>query len=154
MPHLERTLKTARDNGADLAIIDTAGRTNDAAAAAARVADVIFVPVQPSLVDLKTLGATMDIIRLSAGTKKPTSRVILTRVKAIGSRHEDTARWLAENNNPICPVIIGERVVYQDAYAVGLAVSEAEPGGKAAQEIRDLYKYASGLVGLPDRRNG
>ena len=56
VPHLERTLKAAADNGADLAIIDTAGRTNDAAAAAARAADLILIPLQPSLIDLKTLG--------------------------------------------------------------------------------------------------
>ena len=36
VPHLERTLRAAAENGADLAIVDTAGRTNDAAAAAAR----------------------------------------------------------------------------------------------------------------------
>ena len=57
VPHLERTLKAAEENGAELVIIDTAGRTNDAASAAARVADLIFVPVQPSLIDLKTVGA-------------------------------------------------------------------------------------------------
>ena len=94
----------------------------------------------------------MEILRLAAGTKRPAARVILTRVKAVGSRHEDTARWLTENDNPICPVIIGERVVYQDAYAIGLGVSEAEPNGKAAQEVRELYKYASGVVGLPEAR--
>src|SRR5580704_4668739 len=56
VPHLERTLKAAADNGADLAIIDTAGRTNDAALAAARAADLVLVPLQPSLIDLRTLG--------------------------------------------------------------------------------------------------
>src|SRR3982751_1321865 len=35
VPHLERTLKAAADNGADLVIVDTAGRTNEAAAVAA-----------------------------------------------------------------------------------------------------------------------
>jgi hypothetical protein len=49
---------------ADLVIIDTAGRTNDAASAAAKAADPIL-PLQPSLIDLKTLGATLDIIRLA-----------------------------------------------------------------------------------------
>jgi chromosome partitioning protein len=43
VPHLDRTLKAAAGNGADLAVIDTAGRTNDAASAAARAADLILV---------------------------------------------------------------------------------------------------------------
>src|ERR1700674_4366045 len=92
VPHLERTLKAAAENGADLAIIDTAGRTNDAAAAAAKAADLILVPLQPSLIDLKTLGATLDIIRLAGS--KPT-RALLARVKAAGTRHEDSVAWLS-----------------------------------------------------------
>src|SRR5690242_14461053 len=68
VPHLERTLRAAEEAGADLVIIDTAGRTNDAAHAAAKAADLILIPFQPSLIDLKTLAATLDIIRL-AGNK-------------------------------------------------------------------------------------
>jgi chromosome partitioning protein len=149
VPHLERTLKAAADNGADLVIIDTAGRTNDAANAAAKVADLIFVALQPSLIDLKTIGATLDIIRLAGS--KPT-RAILTRVKATGTRHEDTTAWLQAQGVEVCPVMLGERVTYQDAYAQGLGVSEAEPNGKAAHEIRDVYKYVSSIIDLPTTR--
>jgi chromosome partitioning protein len=151
VPHLERTLKAAADNGADLAIIDTAGRTNDAAAAAARAADLILIPLQPSLIDLKTLGATLDIIRLAGA--KPT-RALLSRVRAAGTRHEDTTAWLQGQGVEVCPVTLGERVTYQDAYAQGQGVSEAEPGGKAAQEVREVYLYISKLVGLPTSRSG
>ena len=151
VPHLERTLKVAADNGADLVIIDTAGRTNDAASAAARIADLILVPLQPSLIDLKTLGATLDIIRLAGN--KPT-RALLARVKAAGTRQEDTTAWLIDQGVEVCPASLGERVTYQDAYARGLGVSEAEPSGKAAQEIKSVYLYISSLLGLPTRRIG
>ena len=72
VPHLERALKAARDAGADLAIVDTAGRANDTASAAARVADLVLIPLQPSLADLNTVAATLDIIRLAGG--KPHGR--------------------------------------------------------------------------------
>lgn len=149
VPHLGRALKAAFDAGADLAIVDTAGRTNDAAAAAARAADLVLIPLQPSLIDLKTLGATLEIIRLAGG--KPT-RAVLTRVRSAGTRHEDTTAWLVEQGVEVCPASLGERVTYQDAYAQGLGVLEAEPTGKAAEEIRQVYLYASGLLGLPTRR--
>ena len=149
VPHLERGLKAAAENGADLVIIDTAGRTNDAAAAAARVADLVFIPLQPSLVDLKTIGATLEIIRLAGG--KPT-RAILSRVRAAGTRHEDSSAWLRTQGVEVCPFSLGERVTYQDAYANGLCVSEAEPEGKAALEIRQVYLYASSILGLPTQR--
>jgi chromosome partitioning protein len=150
VPHLERTLKAAAENGADLAIIDTAGRSNDAASAAARAADLVLVPIQPSLIDLKTVGATLDIIRLAGS--KPT-RAVLARVRAAGTRHEDTAAWLQSQGVEVCPITLGERVTYQDAYAQGLSVSEADPGGKAAQEVREVYLYISKLIGLPTSRS-
>jgi chromosome partitioning protein len=149
VPHLDRALKAAFEAGADLAIVDTAGRTNDAAAAAARAADLVLIPLQPSLIDLKTLGATLEIIRLAGG--KPT-RAVLTRVRSAGTRHEDTTAWLVEQGVEVCPASLGERVTYQDAYAQGLGVLEAEPAGKAAEEIRQVYLYTSGLLGLPTRR--
>jgi chromosome partitioning protein len=149
VPHLERTLRAADDNGADLVIIDTAGRTNDAASAAARAGDLILIALQPSLIDLKTMGATLDIIRLAG--RRP-ARAILTRVKAAGTRHEDTAAWLKEQDVEVCPVMLGERVTYQDAYAQGLGVSEADPHGKAALEIREVYLYISQLLNLPTTR--
>ena len=156
VPHVERTLKAARENGADLVIIDTAGRTDTAAAEAAKAADLVFIPLQPSLIDLRTLKSTLGIIT-GARSGKPVRKVaVMTRVKAAGSRHDDTAAWLKAEGEAdsldVCPVTIGERVVYQDAYASGQGVSEAEPSGKAAQEIRDLYQYTCKLVDLPDSR--
>ena len=149
VPHLDRALKAAAEAGADLAIVDTAGRTNDAAAAAARAADLVLIPLQPSLIDLKTLGATLEIIRLAGG--KPT-RAVLTRVRSTGTRREETTAWLVEQGVEVCPASLGERVTYQDAYALGLGVLEAEPAGKAAQEIRQVYLYASKLLGLSTKR--
>ena len=73
-------------------------------------------------------------------------------MKATGSRHEDTTAWLEAQGVEVCPIRLGERVTYQDAYAQGLGVSEAEPSGKAAHEIQEVYKYISGLLGLPTTR--
>lgn len=149
VPHLDRALKAAAGAGADLAIVDTAGRTNDAAAAAARVADIILIPLQPSLIDLKTLGATLEIIRLAGG--KP-AQALLTRVRSAGTRHEDTTAWLKSQGVKVCPFSLGERVTYQDAYAQGLGVLEADPSGKAAEEIRQVYLYISKQLGLSTKR--
>jgi len=149
VPHLPRTLKAMQENGADLVIIDTAGRTNDAAGAAARVADLILMPLQPSLVDLKTVASTLQLIRISGGNQP---HALLSRVKAAGSRHDETTKWLQSQGITVCPVMLGERVIYQDAYAQGQAVTEAEPFGKASQEIREVYMYVSSLLGLPTVR--
>jgi chromosome partitioning protein len=151
VPHLERALRAAEEAGADLAIIDTAGRANDTASAAARAADLILIPLQPSLPDLNTVAATLDVIRLAGG--KPT-RALLARVKAAGNRHAETTTWLAAKGVEVCPVTLGERVIFQDAYAMGLGVSEAEPTGKAAEEIQHLYKYTCSILGIPTTGKG
>jgi chromosome partitioning protein len=145
VPHLDRALKAAAEAGADLAIIDTAGRANDTASAAARVADLVLIPLQPSLPDLNTVAATLEIIRLAGG--KP-ARALLARVRPAGNRHAETTAWLAEKGVEVCPFTLGERVIFQDAYALGQGVSEAEPGGKAAEEIQQVYNYTCSILGL------
>ena len=149
VPHLDRVLAQAQKNGADLAIVDTAGRTNDAALAAAKAADLVFVPLQPSLLDLGTVKATLDIIHMGGN---PPAIAILTRVKPSGTSQEAACAWLQQHSLEVAPVAIGDRVIYQHAYARGLGVSEAEPTGKAAQEIQQLYMLTCQQIDLPTRR--
>ena len=49
---VEAVVGRARDHGVDLLLIDTAGRTEQAALAGACVVDLVLVPLQPSVVDL------------------------------------------------------------------------------------------------------
>ena len=42
---------------------------------------------------------------------------------------------------PICPVAITQRVVFSHALTGGQAVTEFEPEGKAATEIRQLWDW-------------
>lgn len=142
---IEAVIKRAHAMGVDLLLLDTAGRTEQAALAGARVADLVLVPLQPSVIDLKTIRATSDLINLAGN--KPRAAV-LTRVKAFGNRHEETAKWLEQQGMPVCPITIGDRITFQDAYARGRGASETEPRGKAAAEIRQVYKYVSIQVGL------
>jgi chromosome partitioning protein len=145
VPHLGRALKVAEEAGADLVIVDTAGRTNDAALAAVRAADLVLVPIQASKADLDTLAATLDVIK--TGGNKPT-RVILSRVRAVGSRRADAAEWITSQGVEVCPVSLGDRIIYQDSYARGLSVTEAEPSGAAANEVRQIYAYVAKILSL------
>ena len=134
----------------DLLVIDTAGRTEQAAMAAARIADLVVVPLQPSVIDLKTVKATSDLIAL-AGT--PERVAVLMRVKvSAGARQDETRTWLERQGMPVCPATLGDRVTFQDAYAQGLGVTEYEPDGKAATELKQVYLHISNLVGLTPTR--
>lgn len=147
---LDAVAAKARNMGVGLLLVDTAGRTEQAALAAARAADLVLVPLQPSVIDLKTIKATSDLLALAGDARRA---VVLTRVKPFGRRHAETGAWLEQQGLPVCPATVGDRITFQDAYAQGQGVAEYEPGGKAAAEIRQIYLYISRLVNLPTRED-
>lgn len=140
---LPKTLQTAKDQGIGLSVIDTAGRAEQAALAASKVADLVIIPLQPTVADLNTVQASQDLIRLA---KAKRYLAILTRVKPRGERHRETADWLKAQTIPVCPVTLGDRVTYQDAYAHGLTPVEYDPPSKAADECRELYNFIFNLL--------
>ena len=135
-PRLVAAVQTAAEQGLDLLIVDTGGRTDEGAYAAAKVSDLVVIPIQPSAIDLKSMDATRELIERAG---QPASLVVLTRVKPFGTRHEETASWLTSHGFTVSPVTIGDRVPFQDAYAAGQTVSEFEASGKSAKEIKDFY---------------
>ena len=141
---VDSVVSRAQEMGIDLLLVDTAGRTEQSALAASRVADLVLMPLQASVIDLKTVKATLDLVDLG-GTKQRAA--VLTRVKPFGSRHVETIQWLEQQGVPVCPVTIGDRITFQDAYSHGLSPCEIEPRGKAAAEIRQLYEYICHVVG-------
>ena len=53
---------------------------------------------------------------------------------------------------PPAPVILPDRAAYRHASAEGRTVTEAEPGGRAAAEIRELYKWTCRQLDMPAPR--
>jgi chromosome partitioning protein len=71
---------------------------------------------------------------------------VINAAPSQGQRHVE-AMQAAENYGFVtCPVVLHQRNAYGDAPNGGLAVSEYEPGGKAAQEMADLYGFAIKLM--------
>lgn len=128
-------LQRAKENGADLIIIDTAPHTDISALAAADCADFILVPCKPSTFDLKALPATFELLNHS----KSEAQIILNFAPPVGHLAEETANQLRAAGYPVCPVIIGQRVSFAHSVADGRAVNEYEPNGKAAAEINALW---------------
>ena len=62
---LGEVLETAREHGAELAIIDTAPHAQTDALNAARAADLVLVPCRPSVLDLRAIGASADVAALA-----------------------------------------------------------------------------------------
>ena len=138
----------------DVVLVDSPPQVDHDARRAIRTADLVLVPVQPSVADLWAAKATLDLVR---SERRPV-RLVLNRV-AGGERATAVARALvaAELGTDAKDVLIGclgNRSSYAQAFAQGMGVTEAWPRAVASQETRALAKAVAGLVSLssPDAR--
>jgi chromosome partitioning protein len=135
---LRQVLDAAKTQGVDLAVIDTAGKSTDAAIAAAKVADKVLMPIQPQLFDIETLQNVKEILSLAGN---PPATVVINRAATQGRRHEETEEAAVAMGFTVAPVVLYQRAAHGDAGNVGQTATEYEPKGKAAQEIAALYDY-------------
>jgi chromosome partitioning protein len=135
---LPMLLQQAKDNGADLAIIDTAPHSDRAAAVAANLADVVLIPCRPAAFDVAALGTTLTILKLTKAKDK--AAILLNAVPPRGGITDEAEAGLS-TLAPLVPVRMYHRAAYSHAVNDGRSVEEYDPKGKAAQEIRALYKW-------------
>lgn len=134
---LANALEKARLAGVDFVIVDTPARIEQAAAEAAKAADLVLIPCKPSIYDLETLQTTIDLVQNRAA-RPPVAA--LNAVPAQGRRHKQATKAIRAMGAAVSPALIGQRVAFEYAAQLGLSVLEYEPRGKAAAEIRQLYK--------------
>lgn len=134
---LEKILETAKGEGADLAILDTAPHSESSALAAVRLADMILIPCRPAILDLRAIGDTVDLIKLA----KKNATVVLNAVPPRGSLAQEAHEAIAGYEISVAPVSIGQRAAFSHALTGGQVAQEYEPTGKAAEEIKELYTW-------------
>lgn len=134
---LAAILDTARENGADLAIIDTAPHSESASLAAARAADLILIPCRPAILDLRAISNTIDIARIA----ETPAVVVLNSVPPRGSLADEAAAAVGEYGLTIAPEQLTQRAAFMHALTGGQAAQEFEPKGKAAVEAKRLYTW-------------
>jgi chromosome partitioning protein len=133
---LGRALEAAGGQGFDLVLIDTPGRDEPAVAAAIRASRFCLVPCRPTPADMKAQPATAATIRRLG---RPMA-FVLTQTPPRGFRPREAGLGLAVLG-PVAPVLIVARSAFQDAHGQGLAVTEFEPEGKAAEEVGALWRW-------------
>jgi chromosome partitioning protein len=138
---LRAVLDAARDDGVDLAVVDTRPSAGADAAAAAAVTDLVLIPTRPAIFDLKAISATVDVV---ASAKAPAFIVLngTPAARGIGeaSVTADARRALADYGISVAPISIGLRASLAHALVDGRAVNEFDPTGKAAAEMNKLWQ--------------
>lgn len=140
---LAKVLEAAQQEGMTFAILDTPPHSADVSIVAARAAMLVLVPVRPVVKDVETLPAVLDLL---ATAGRPRSVVVVNAAPPQGQRHTEALQAAEGYGFATCPVVMHQRNAYGDAPNGGLAVSEYEPEGKAAQEVRDLFRFTIKLM--------
>lgn len=145
---LTQVLDAAERQGADLAVIDTPGKSTDALIAAAKAADFVLMPIQPQLYDIETLTSLRDVLTLAGN---PAAAVFVNRAPIQGRRHTETQEAAEKQGFTVCPVVVYARAAHGDAGNIGQTATEFDPDGKAAQEMKELYSYSN--IALKEKRH-
>lgn len=137
---LRPTLEAARQHGAQFVVIDTPAKSDSAALDAARVADLVLIPVWPQIYHLETLPAMKDLLHIAGDVP---AYVVLNALPPQATRQADEAKSMITEiyGLPACPVHLCDRTIYADAPALGKSPQEVDPHGKAADELARLYVF-------------
>lgn len=138
LPQLKTVLRGLEAKGFTLAVLDCPGKLDTATSLAVSAATLCVVPTRPTRVDLRAIPATVKVLN---GLRVPFV-FVLTQCspQARGMRAIEAAAGLKLMGLLGEPPVT-QRVDYQDAMASGVGVTELEPEGKAASEIRRLWRW-------------
>lgn len=150
-PRLAAKVAQAREQGAEVIVIDTPPHADSAARAAVEVADLVLIPCRPSAFDLSAIQTSAKLVQL---LRKPAFVVFTAGAPNAPRVYQEAGELVEGFGTPPCPVILPDRAAYRHASAEGRTVMEAEPAGKAADEVREIYKWACRQLGMPAPRFG
>ncbi|HEX2556141.1 MAG TPA: ParA family protein [Microvirga sp.] len=124
--------------GTDLAIVDTPGSDSHATTAAIREAHLCLLPVRPSVADIEAARPTIREL----GDRAKSFAFVLNQCP-VGGRTARTANAVRALQliSPVADTALALRADHMDALACGLGVTEHDPRGKAAAEIRSLLEW-------------
>ncbi len=118
--------------------VDTRPAVAEPEAEAARVADLVIVPVRPSPDDLEAVGETLKILR-----RLDRRAVVVVNAAKNEVRARDARAALSRYPVPVCPTHVADRAVYLDASLEGRGVGEMR--GAAARdahtELRTVWTW-------------
>ena len=129
-------LAKAKEGGAGLVIVDTAPHSDRAAAVASQLADLVLIPCRPAAFDVDAIASTLHMTKL-ANAK---TAIVLNAIPTRGTYAKEVGEALGQIAL-VAPVNLYQRAAYCNAVNDGRSVEEFEPKGRAAEEIRALYKW-------------
>lgn len=144
---LDRVLAAAREESIDLVVIDSAPHAAPEAARIARAAGLVLIPCRPTAFDLAAARSAAMIVKAA----EVPAAFVLSAAPSRAPEIAETREALGEYGLPVSPAVITDRRAFSRAVASGRAVTEFEGEGRAAEEIRALWKWTKGQYEQADR---
>ncbi len=127
----------------DLVVIDTGARETKTFRSALTAADSVLVPVTPSAYDIWASEDVFTVIDELSATRELVTWVVLnqvvSRTKVAQEAIDALEELTAEQGATLLATRIRARVAWRMAASEGLAVTEYQPRGPAAEELRALW---------------
>ncbi len=150
---LKVVLEQARRDSAEICFIDTPARAEAEGLEAVKVADLTLVPCQPSAIDISALDSTYSLLEAA---RKTESAVGIVSMQSPTPSHKGSAQELVaileDLGLTVCPVNISLRNAFKHASVTGHGVVEFEPAGKAAEEVRHLWRFVCDRLSLAPQK--
>jgi chromosome partitioning protein len=142
---LDSVKRTAEAVGVDLLILDSAPHADRPAMLACRASDFVLIPCRASIIDIDAINATYDLTTM---TQTPAA-IVFNACSTLTEADLAAARvGLKARNVPLYDGAIYQRVAFPRSMITGQVAQETEPGGRAAQEITDLFRYSMERMGV------
>jgi chromosome partitioning protein len=136
-------LEACREDGIDFVLIDTTPDISAIAVHAARVSDLVVIPVRPSVLDMEAISASVELVQ---GVGK-TAVIILNQSPTGSTVAQEAETALQQYGLTICPTYIYSRIAFSRSMIDGRTAGEVEPKGKAALEVKESWKWIKKQLG-------
>ncbi|OZA60708.1 MAG: chromosome partitioning protein ParA, partial [Sphingomonadales bacterium 39-62-4] len=103
------------------------------------------IPCRPSAFDLAAIKTTASLVKMRG---KPAFVIFTAGSPTAPRMYEEAAQLVQDYGLEACPHHIADRAAFRHAAAEGKTAMEVEPNGRAADEVRELYKWACGHVNM------
>jgi chromosome partitioning protein len=140
--NLKSHLEGLRNAGIKLVVIDTPPGLNSESTATLEAvlpnADLVLIPVRPSPDDLRSVGATIQLV------EQAKKRMVFV-INGAANRASISSKVAIElsQHGTVAPVMLFQRTVFATSGIDGRTAQEVEPNGNSAKEVAELWEYVS-----------
>ncbi|MHA1599554.1 MAG: nucleotide-binding protein [Alphaproteobacteria bacterium] len=130
-----------RDMGTKILVIDTPPALTSTVGDIIKLADLVVIPTRPSPHDLRSIGATAELVEHLG---KPL--VFVLNGATPRARITNEAVTILSQHGLLAPVIVHQRVDFASSMIDGRTVMELPGESRSAAEIGKLWKYLASRV--------